>query len=81
MVARDHHHVDARRQCATDGFGHFGPRGIPKQGQAEQGEYATRDVVRDMTMFLQGGSLGWRGSECCITPTSDEFAHDQFVRF
>ena len=50
-------------------------------GQAEQGEYATRDVVRAMTMFLQGGSLGWRGSEGCITPTSDEFAHDQFVRF
>jgi hypothetical protein len=50
-------------------------------GQAEAGEYATRDVVRAMSMFLQGGLLGWRGSESCITPTSDEFVHDQFVRF
>lgn len=48
--------------------------------QAEQGEYATRDVVRAMTMFLQGGALGWRGAEGCITPTSDEYAHDHFVR-
>jgi hypothetical protein len=50
-------------------------------GQAEAGEYDTRSVVRAMSMFLQGGLLGWRGSEGCITPTSDEFAHDQFVRF
>lgn len=49
--------------------------------QAEAGEYATRDVVRAMSMFLQSGVLGWRGSEGCIVPTSDENAHDLFVRF
>jgi hypothetical protein len=49
--------------------------------QAETGEYATRDVVRAMSMFLQSGVLGWRGSDGCVTPTADENAHDLFVRF
>jgi hypothetical protein len=49
--------------------------------QAEAGEYGTYTVIRAMTMFLQGGLLGWRGGEGCVTPTSDEFVHEQFVRF
>jgi hypothetical protein len=49
--------------------------------QAEAGEYGTYTVIRAMTMFLQGGLLGWRGGEGCVTPTADEFAHEQFVRF
>jgi hypothetical protein len=49
--------------------------------QAEAGEYATRDVVRAMSMFLQSGVLGWRGSDGCVAPTSDETAHDLFTRF
>lgn len=48
---------------------------------AEGGEYSTRDVITAIAIWVQGGSLGWRGDTCLEPNTSSDGAMDLFVKF
>jgi hypothetical protein len=47
---------------------------------AAHGAYSTRDVITAVSIWIQGGSLGWRDDVCLdVTPTDG--AMDLFVKF
>ena len=48
---------------------------------AESGAYSTRDVIDAIAIWIQGGSLGWRGDTCLDPNTSSDGAMDLFVKF
>lgn len=48
---------------------------------AESGAYSTRDVITAIAIWVQGGSLGWRGDTCLDANTSSDGAMDLFVKF
>ncbi len=48
---------------------------------AESGAYTTRDVIRTIAIWIQGGSLGWRADDCLAPNTSSDGAMDLFVKF
>ena len=48
---------------------------------AELGAYSTRDVITGIAIWVQGGSLGWRGDTCITANESSEGAMDLFVKF
>jgi hypothetical protein len=51
-------------------------------GAALGGEYSTRDVITAVGIWIQGGSLGWRGGGGCLDPnTASDGAMDLFVKF
>jgi hypothetical protein len=48
---------------------------------AESGAYSTRDVITAIAIWVQGGSLGWRGETCLEPNTTSDGAMDLFVKF
>ena len=48
---------------------------------ADGGAYSTRDVITTIGIWLQGGSLGWRGADCLEINDANTGAMDLLVRF
>jgi hypothetical protein len=48
---------------------------------AAKGAYQTRDVITAVGMWIQGGSLGWRGDDCLNVSDSSEGAMELLVQF
>ena len=48
---------------------------------ADRGAYSTRDVIMAIGIWLQGGSLGWRGADCLEINDANTGAMDLLVRF
>jgi hypothetical protein len=48
---------------------------------AGSGAYTTADVITAIGIWIQGGSLGWRASDCLDINTADGGAMDLFVKF
>jgi hypothetical protein len=48
---------------------------------ADTGAYTTTDVIAAIGIWIQGGSLGWRASDCLDVNTNDAGALDLLVKF
>jgi hypothetical protein len=54
---------------------------IGSPNAADSGAYSTRDVITAIGIWIQGGSLGWRASDCLDINASSDGAMDLFVKF
>lgn len=50
-------------------------------GAAQTGEYSTADVIFALSVWIQGGSLGWRADDCLAPIADDDVALDLFTKF
>jgi hypothetical protein len=48
---------------------------------AEGGAYSTADVIFALSVWIQGGSLGWRADDCLAPIADDEVAMGLFTKF
>jgi hypothetical protein len=48
---------------------------------ADTGAYSTTDLITAIGIWIQGGSLGWRASDCLEVNASSDGAMDLFVKF